>query len=614
MPHLAALALEHSLMPFPTLSEFVAEHFPGDFTATADGGFVVTCPACKTADALKVRPVAGTVALFCSVPDCSRETGPALGFTEERWEALLDTVRVPKPSTDEDGDGGKRVSADDVVEWILDNYRVGRSTDGLLYAVPTFPGAARIAREVRAIRSDVVRRFREERKAEGGKGYVLGRDMLSSALEAVAAYADAEEPTTVCLRSAQIGDDRLVLDLGDNVGNLVDITSRGWNVVPSSDDTPLFRRSEATQPLPLPVRGRSLDTLRELIGLEETDTRWLIVRGWLVASLFSEIPRPLLWASGPQGSGKSTRARMVIGMVEPTPELGKEPGRNERDDSTAARARYVVSYDNLTAVSQSTSDWLCRLVTGVTDDRRALYTDDGLRPVSFRRTGVATSLMLPPGLGSDALERIAHVGFDRPAETDRRGERELWTAYEAARPEMLGALLDLASGVLEHLEAATKARRTRPRMADYSNVLAALDAHLRLPEGAGHLAAYVAGVNTSQRDRALDDPFTRAVLVVIAEAGGKWSGSLDAALSALVLHAGPTVPKWWPANPRALRSQLVKAQVPLENSGVDWEIARSNGTRRLTLTGPATMPDDAEDGDEKPSPAGEVTHDSGLPF
>ena len=92
---------------------------------------------------------------------------------------------------------------------------------------------------------------------------------------------------------------------------------------------------------------------------------------------------------------------MALSLIEPVESLGKEPGRNERDDSIAARGRFLVGYDNITTVSQNTSDWLCRLVTGVTDDRRALYSDDDLRPIAYKRSGVATSITVPAGLGSD---------------------------------------------------------------------------------------------------------------------------------------------------------------------------------------------------------------------
>jgi hypothetical protein len=491
------------------------------------------------------------------------------------------------------GDGDGRLTADDVVTWIEANFRLGRSTDGLLFAVPTYPGSNRIAREVRAIRSDVLRRFREDRKARTGRGVVIGSETMTAALGLVAALAeDAQEhPETVALRAAQVGDDRVFLDLGTTTGRVVEVTPAGWSVVDPSPSLPLFRRSAAVQPLPEPVHGGSMDTLRELLGLDAGDRRWLLVRGWLVGSLFSEVPRPLLWATGSQGSGKSTRARMLLSVIEPTDSLGKEPGRNERDDSTGARGRFLVSYDNVTTVSQATSDWLCRLVTGVTDDRRALYSDDDLRPVSYRRSGVATSITLPPGLGSDALERIALVPLDRVPDDERRGESGLWAAFHSAHPEILGAVLADVARVLRHLEDVKRESIARPRMADYADVLRSLDRALGMEGDAGHLAAYVGTVDESLADRALDDPFTAAVLALVDQRRGHWHGRPDEFLPLVTRVAGDfDLPPWWPANPRALGIQLRRASETLRHAGVVVTAGKSNGARWLDLQGTGSVP------------------------
>lgn len=575
----------------PTLAEFVAKTFSGTATPIS-GGFITTCPACGTAHALKVQIMGGTVAIFCRETSCSHSYAESLGWDEHRLVAELDSINVDGPATPGKSEEKESpVGANAVVSWILENYNVGSSTEGLLFAVPTFEGAARVAREVRGIRSDVLRRYREERIAEGKKGVVLGKDTLTNALEAVAAYADAEEPRTVALRVAQVGGDRLVLDLGDKTGNVVEITRDGWNVVRMSEETPLFRRSEATQPLPIPERGGTMTVLRDLLGLEGTDPRWLLIEGWLVGAFFEATPRPMLWATGSMGSGKSTRTRMVLSMIDPVSDLGKEPGKNERDDTTSARGRFMVSYDNVTRVSQSTSDFICRLITGVTDDRRTLYSDDGLRATSYKRTGVATSLTIPGGLGSDALERLVILPFDRVPVEGRLSEGELWTAYAAAKPAMLGALLDLVALSLKHLPEVQTRQMARPRMADFGNVLAALDVGLGMAEDAGHFSAYFRAVAESQRERALEDQFCMAVLRFIVKRKGDWKGSAESLLPLLTdTLEGPT-PEFWPTMPRLVSRQFTVNEIPLETLGIRVGRKRSNGQKIIHLTGPTTMPD-----------------------
>ena len=294
---------------------------------------------------------------------------------------------------------------------------------------------------------------------------------------------------------------------------------------------------------------------------------------------------------------------MILSMIEPTEALGKTPGKNERDDAVSARGRYLTSYDNITTISQSTSDWLCRLVTGVSDDRRTMYSDDGLRPVTYRRTGVATSITLPPGLGSDALERATLLAFDRMPDTDRRAESTLWTAYAAAKPEILGAMLDDVVAVLRNLRRVAAEEVSWPRMADYGQVLLSLDRGLGLDDNAGHFAAYVAGVDDALAERAEDDPFASAVLLMVSRNGGYWRGTSAAGLSRarrnsitsapglmLVNDAAregtfEDLPKWWPSTPGTFATFLMRVSETLRHAGVVFASGKSNGARWISLTG-----------------------------
>jgi hypothetical protein len=68
--------------------------------------------------------------------------------------------------------------------------------------------------------------------------------------------------------------------------------------------------------------GGSRDEFRELLGLDAGDPRWLLIWGWLVAAFVEYIPRPILWALGSQGSGKTTRTRMILDLIDPADRLG----------------------------------------------------------------------------------------------------------------------------------------------------------------------------------------------------------------------------------------------------------------------------------------------------
>src|SRR5690606_36433416 len=63
----------------------------------------------------------------------------------------------------------------------------------------------------------------------------------------------------------------------------------------------------------------------------------------------------------------------------------------------------------------------------------------------------------------------------------RREEADIWSAFEEARPRILGALLDAVSMALRRWD---EVRLTeRPRMADFARLVAAAEPALGWPEG-----------------------------------------------------------------------------------------------------------------------------------
>ncbi len=88
-----------------SLDAFVEQTFPGDRTRVADG-WAVTCPACGTADSLRVRELGDLVAVGCFTRDCPGKIHEALGMTEAKWLAVLDTVRTTVAEEGEEEEEG----------------------------------------------------------------------------------------------------------------------------------------------------------------------------------------------------------------------------------------------------------------------------------------------------------------------------------------------------------------------------------------------------------------------------------------------------------------------------------------------------------------------------
>jgi hypothetical protein len=112
-------------------------------------------------------------------------------------------------------------------------------------------------------------------------------EALQSALNVIEARAHFDAPErTVHIRVAGPRD-RLYLDLCDESWRAVEIDVTGWRVV---DNPPVrFRRAAGMQPVPVPVAGGSIETLRYFLNVQ-SDIDFVLVVAWLLACLRNRGP------------------------------------------------------------------------------------------------------------------------------------------------------------------------------------------------------------------------------------------------------------------------------------------------------------------------------------
>lgn len=495
---------------------------------------------------------------------------------ETEVEAEVEQREGGKPDDDD------LFGAAGVVDYVVERFELGRASDGKLIAVPK--EGPRIARNLSSMKQPVAAAIYSDRRR------TPGQTTLATAFGILDGLAAEAEPIQVHLRAAHdYREGAVYVDLGDAEKTIVRVDRNGWTLSP--ERTPVFRRTSATRALPRPRRdGTTRADFAALLGLDVESDEFLLVWGWLVAAFFSDIPRPILWATGEQGSGKTTRAKMILNLVDPADELGGNIGKNERDDSTAAAGRFVATYDNLRHISEATSDWICRLVTGVTIDRRALYTDDGVHTSVLQRTGIATSINLPYGLGPDAVERLITLTFPRVPESARKTERALEEEYESLRPGLFGALLADVAGVLAHIDRVSV--EELPRMADYAVTLHALD----LATGGRFAEAYERQAKRALAARAEDDPFLAAI-VKIAKRGpqGVWEGTAKELVSLVAYEVNnATNDTHGIPGERTIKGALMASATSLRSVGVTVSEARKTSARLIILRYSAE--DDAAEG------------------
>lgn len=406
---------------------------------------------------------------------------------------------------------------------------------------------------------------------------------------------------TAALRAVQVAGG-IVLDLGDDTGQVAYVTADGWDVRDPRQlpfPAPVFRRSVGYLPLPAPVRGGDLGELWRILRVTD-DTVRSLCEGWLNAAFFADVPRPGLWPTGAPGSGKTTLGGALARLADGTDWLdGRLDKSDERNNIIRAAKHYVVSFDNMTGVTADVSDWICTLVTGHTDTFRKMRTNFDDVSMAYKRTFVATGLSLPYGLGADALDRIIEVPLEQVTEASRAADEQIRRELDDARPRLLGALLDhvvKVMGMLPHIPAQGA---ELGRMNGYARILIAHD----LAYGTSCLADWGEAVRRVRTDKADGEPVVVAVQKLFTDAHGgylpanwwcacgqqhphqrpaaavTWEGTPTQLYGAL-----PRVGEYWPGDARAMTGKLTELDSVLRASGFTVTRHRTGSARFTRIT------------------------------
>ncbi len=388
------------------------------------------------------------------------------------------------------------------------------------------------------------------------------KDALST-LSGIACYDGAQHDVHV--RVAAHGD-AVYLDVGDPLWRAIEITADGWSIVARP---PLrFRRGITIQTLPIPEPGGRLDALRDIVHVGSEDD-WRLIVAWLVGSLQPRGPYPLLAVDGEQGAGKSTGARLVRRMIDPSSaDLRAEP-REIRDLMVAASGGWIIAFDNVSHLPPWLSDALCRISTGGALSTRMLYTDGDEYIIEAVRPSLITGIAQVVVRG-DLQDRSISLTLPAVSDDKRRTEVELWREYERIHPTALGALLDAVACALRRREDIRVPQL--PRMADFGIWITAAEPALGYQEGA-MLAAYTRNGQEAIEQALEGDP----VAVAIRALSMPYEGSAAELLSRIT---PPARPKGWPESPRGLSGALRRLAPQLRRVGINVTFPKRQAERR----------------------------------
>ena len=396
---------------------------------------------------------------------------------------------------------------------------------------------------------------------------------ILSVLDAKAQY-DGQEHSTFH-RLARF-EDSIYIDLCNGKWEVVEITTNGWQVISTKDCPVKFTRPKGIGALPTPERGGSVDMLRAYIHVP--DEEWLLIASFLMACFKPEGPYPILNLVAEQGSGKSTTAKILKWLVDPTSTMGRLLRISPRDEQAVfigAKNNHVLAFDNLSGIRAWLSDALCILSTGGSYVTRALYTNseestlEAMRPVILTGIGdLATR--------GDLLSRSLIVNLPRLTARELVGENMLWKALEAARPQILGALLDAVSlgirneDMLEH--------KVETRLADFELWAAACEPALAV-SSTSFSRAYKQSRQTAVEVVLSNSPLPPQISALLKRCGNTWQGTSSELLADLEEFASErTLRQYgWPKIPNQLSKDLDRLAPSLREIGISIERFRGRG-------------------------------------
>lgn len=369
----------------------------------------------------------------------------------------------------------------------------------------------------------------------------------------------------------------IYVDLANDQWEVLDITAGGWKI--TKDCPVMMERTGAMKSLPRPERGGSLERLREFVNVDNNN--WILLVSWLINCFNPKGPYPILLIQGVQGSAKTTTARILSQIIDPSVCSPRTTPEGMHDLFIAAKNQWMLSYDNLSGTPKWFSDVLCQLSTGGGMSTRQLYTDNREEYIDAKRPVVLNGIdaMIDR---NDLLDRTISVELLGIAEGKRITEASLWEGFNKVRPQILGAICDVLVGQMQ--QKGKVQMKEKPRMADFAEFI--VECEPSLPWGSGK---FMEKYKKNRRENILDVLSTDLVGIVLQRFlnDHDWGGYLLELCSSMEEKAtdGEKKQKEWPKNPKSLGAHLKRIIPALAAIGIELQFGeKTNKGRKLSIS------------------------------
>lgn len=392
----------------------------------------------------------------------------------------------------------------------------------------------------------------------------------------LASYANLAKEAMISRRIVN-DEHSLYYVLNDN--EILSVDSSGCKITTHNPDNVFFLKKDLLPQVTPDFSSPSEDLPELLSAIFNVDDEQMPL---LIASILSffrqDINSPILVLKGSRGSCKSSCARIIINIINPSKvDLISFP---DREDSLVASLSNsdLVAFDNVEKISESMSSKLCIAVTSGYTTKRKLFTDNTEIAICIRSNVIMTCIDNVVEK-SDLAERSNIVHLERVSVY--REEKEINDKVKTLMPAILGSIFNTLAKVFE-IQDTIKLSKP-PRMADFAFFAIAAMKAMGIDEN-DFLELYCHNVAEAISVCATDDPLITCIEKILNETA---TGVIDMSSEQLLERIKKTADKLNLTLHKYSSSSLSRAlsskEADLKALGIDFKREKNSIKRTIVL-------------------------------
>ncbi len=370
-----------------------------------------------------------------------------------------------------------------------------------------------------------------------------------------------------------------ILDLADKNWRAVKTTSKGWDIIEAPT---LFKRYSHQEGNVEPIGGGDINRIFNYINLKQEQKLLYLV--YLISLFVPKIPHPILLTSGEKGSGKTSFFRIIKKIIDPSIIETTSFPKQENELIQKLQHHYFIGFDNISFISNSTSDILCRAVTDLGFSKRTLYENDDDFIYKMRRC-IGLNGINVVASQDDLLDRCVMLELKRIDPEHRQEEAELWREFESDRPHILGAIFDILSKGMAIYPSVKLGELYR--LADFTRWGYAIAEAIEQGQGQEFLKAYSENIDRQNEELINSNPVAQTVVEFMKDKNSFMGtpSTLFAELETTGYRLHLDIKgKSFPKSPDGLSKTLKRIKSNLFSAGILSETTKTGGIRYISLT------------------------------